>query len=57
MVGQKVKIFEIENHKSGFYQIQWDGKGDLGQNLASGVYVYRIQAEDFVQSRKLVLLR
>ena len=56
IVGQKVKIFEIENHKAGFYQIQWDGKDDLGQNLASGVYVYRIQAEDFVQSRKLVVL-
>ncbi|OVE79391.1 hypothetical protein BVY01_02510 [bacterium I07] len=55
--GQKIRTLLNENKSAGQYEVQWDGRDDLGRDVASGVYVYRIQAEDFVQSRKMLLMR
>lgn len=35
----------------------WDGKDNRGQSCASGVYRYRLQSGDFVQTRKMILLK
>jgi hypothetical protein len=35
----------------------WDGKDDLGQRVASGVYYYTIQAGDFSATRKMVIVK
>jgi hypothetical protein len=37
---------------SGSYSVEWDATG-----LASGVYLYRLEAKGFVQTRKMVLMR
>ena len=58
MMGQLVRILINDDLKTaGEYTVQWDGKEDSGQNVASGVYVYRIQAGKFVRTRKMLLLR
>ena len=44
-------------HESGSYNVIWDGKNDAGRQVASGVYMYRMQAGDFVKTRKMVLLK
>ena len=41
----------------GDYSVKWDGKDDTGTELASGLYLYRLQTKEFVQVKKLVLLR
>jgi hypothetical protein len=41
-----------ERREAGVHEARFDGLG-----LASGVYLYRIQAGDFVQTRQLVLVR
>jgi len=57
ILGQRVRIFVRENLEAGIHKMQWDGKDNLGRNLTSGVYIYRIESGNFAQSRKLVLLR
>ena len=41
----------------GFYEVEWDGKDDTARSVASGIYVYRIEAGDFVKIKKMTLLR
>jgi hypothetical protein len=41
----------------GRYQVIWDGRNQYGASVASGVYFYRLQGEDFVRTRKMTLVR
>jgi parallel beta-helix repeat protein len=52
LLGEEVKILVNEEMKPGSYKSIFDGS-----SLASGVYLYRIQANGFVQSKKFVLLK
>jgi hypothetical protein len=33
----------------------WDGRNDIGEAVASGVYVYELRAGDAVQRRRMVI--
>ncbi len=57
ILGQKVRVLLDEYQSAGDKSVKWDGKDDQGQEVTSGVYFYRIQAGDFVQSRKMVLMK
>ncbi|MDZ7378366.1 MAG: T9SS type A sorting domain-containing protein, partial [candidate division KSB1 bacterium] len=50
--GEEVATLKAEYLPSGRYSILWNPR-----DLASGVYFYRLQAGDFVQTKKLVLLK
>jgi hypothetical protein len=52
MLGRMVAELVNERKTPGRYQVRFDGSG-----LASGVYLYRIQAGSFVQTKRLLLLR
>ena len=42
---------------AGEYTVRWDGRDDRGRKLATGVYLYRLRAEKYVETQKLLLLR
>jgi len=52
LLGQEVGELVNTVKPSGEYQIQWNAKG-----MASGVYFYRLETRDFVQIRKMVLMK
>jgi photosystem II stability/assembly factor-like uncharacterized protein len=52
MLGREVSVLVNERREAGVHEVKFDASG-----LSSGVYVYRLQVGDFVQSRKLLLLR
>lgn len=56
-VGQRIKTLVSEKQAVGSYQIEWDGTDEKGTSVASGVYLYRLQAGEFVQSKKMTLTR
>ena len=37
--------------------IYWDGRNAKGESVSSGVYFYRLQAGDYSQTRKMVILK
>ncbi|MCK4754050.1 MAG: T9SS type A sorting domain-containing protein, partial [Calditrichia bacterium] len=57
MLGQKIKTLVNEPQSEGYYQIIWDGRTDTGNLVGSGVYFYRIQANNFSKVRKMILVR
>jgi uncharacterized delta-60 repeat protein len=52
LAGQEIVTLVNENKSTGEYQIQWNP-----YNLPNGVYVYRLQAGSFVDTKKLILLK
>jgi hypothetical protein len=55
--GQRVVTLIGGLRAAGVHTIHWDGRGDSGQILATGSYVFRLHAADQVLSRRLVVLR
>jgi len=51
-LGQQIAVLQEGEQEAGYHEVVVDASG-----LASGVYLYRLQAGDFVQAKKLVLLR
>ena len=50
--GQKVRELVVGVKEAGYHSVIWDGSG-----CATGVYVYRLEAGDFVETRRMVLLK
>ena len=57
MLGQKVKVFSMINTPAGTHSITWNAANQNGQPLSAGVYLYQMISKDFVQTRKMVLLK
>ena len=52
ILGEEVVTLVSDRLSAGTYSSNWDAS-----NLASGVYLYRLQAGDYVETRKMVLMR
>lgn len=57
LLGQEVFRLEVSGQKLGKYQIRWDGKNKRGNELFSGLYIYRFFAGNFVQTKMMILLK
>jgi hypothetical protein len=55
--GEKVRTLLNRSHLSGEFAVQWDGRDDTGTELPGGVYLYRLQSEAGVETRKMLLIR
>ncbi|MCJ7577584.1 MAG: T9SS type A sorting domain-containing protein [candidate division Zixibacteria bacterium] len=57
ILGQKVKTLVDEDMKAGSFVVDWDGKDQRGVEVSSGIYFYRMIAEDFSSVKRMVLLK
>lgn len=55
-IGQVVRHFSLGQQRAGVHQLKWDGRDQAGRQVHSGVYIYRLEAGAFTQSRKMILL-
>ena len=63
----KIQVFDItgklvttlvdQSMSSGSYTVTWNGRNSSGQSVVSGIYLYRIQSNDFVAVKKMVMLK
>ena len=57
MLGTEVIKLVNSNQEAGFRSIQWDATDSMGRAVSAGVYLYQIQAGEFVQTKKMLLLK
>ena len=55
--GKQIKTLVNSFKNAGKHQVVWDATNNLGQSVAAGMYIYTIQAGDFNQTRKMLLLK
>ena len=57
--GQLVRtlVDDMQSPQVGGFSVAWDGRDNAGSAVSSGVYFYKLTANKFVQTRKMVLLK
>ena len=57
LMGQEVRTLINEFKPAGAFEVLWDGKDNAGRQLSNGTYLYQIEAQGLVQTKKMVLLQ
>ncbi|HJM48194.1 MAG TPA: T9SS type A sorting domain-containing protein, partial [Candidatus Marinimicrobia bacterium] len=57
MLGREITQLVNTIQDAGFKSVQWDATDSNGRPVSAGVYLYQIQAGEFVQTKKMVLLK
>ena len=55
--GELVTTLVNGEMSAGYHTVEWNGLTSTGKDIASGVYLYRIQTNDFVQVRKMIMMK
>ena len=56
VLGREVKTLVQDTQSPGPYETAWDGRDVAGNRVASGMYIYRLQAGSFAASGKMILI-
>ncbi len=57
ILGREVASLFKGEQQAGRYTLEWNGNNNFGSKVASGIYIYRIVAGKFIQSKKMMLLK
>ncbi|RMF61492.1 MAG: T9SS C-terminal target domain-containing protein, partial [Calditrichaeota bacterium] len=57
VLGQEVLTLVDQPLQSGVHRIQWDGRDRTGRIVPSGIYLYRLKAGKFTETRRMILLK
>jgi hypothetical protein len=55
--GRLVRVLVDEVREAGSYEVSWDGTNGRGRQMVSGIYFCRVEAGDYEQTLKMVLLK
>ena len=58
IMGRQVRtLANGDSFNSGFHVLNWDGRDKIGEKVATGMYIYRIKAGDFIEDKKMLLVK
>ena len=57
MLGNVINNLVKSNQSSGFKSVQWNATNNQGQPVSAGIYLYSIEAGEFRQTKKMILLK
>ncbi|KXK45999.1 MAG: FG-GAP repeat protein [Chlorobi bacterium OLB5] len=57
ILGRIVKSLVNENQDAGYKSVIWDGTNNFGSSVATGLYIYKIEAGSFIDSKKMLFLK
>mgnify|MGYP001476556554 CR=1 FL=1 len=57
MLGRKVRTIVNEQQNPGYKSILWNAKDDYGTAVSAGLYIYQVHAGNFIQTKKMILVK
>ena len=57
LLGQQIQQLVNQEYSAGNYRITWDGKTSDGIQTATGIYFYRLETNNYVETKKMLLLK
>ena len=57
LMGQQVRVLVQGYAAAGLHEVIWDGRNEDGQSVSSGIYLYRLESPDQVETRRMLLLQ
>ena len=57
MLGRQVKTLINQNQDAGYRSVIWNATNNYGEPVSAGIYLYQIQAGEYMQTKKMVLLK
>ena len=57
LMGQEIMRWDENDIPAGYYEQTWNGTNKFGVSVGSGVYLYRLVAGNFVETRKMVFIK
>jgi len=57
ILGQRIRTLINSHQTAGFKSVRWNGEDDSGNKVSAGVYFYSIKADNFSQTKKMLLLK
>ena len=57
IMGQKVTTLVDQYQDAGTHSVTWNSRDDNGHQVASGIYFYRLTADNYVETKKMILMK
>ena len=57
IAGQKIKTLANENFQRGYHKVVWNGKDERDKLVSSGIYIYKLETDNFYEIKKAILLK
>lgn len=57
LMGQEVRTLVAQDMPAGYFEVFWNGRDNAGHRVSSGVYLYQMQAGNFAQTKRMLLLQ
>jgi hypothetical protein len=57
ITGRHISTLVSSHQNAGYKSTQWNATNDSGESVGAGLYLYRIEADNFVQTKKMILLK